>query len=85
MDDSELTDNDVSDLLASPVFRRTATDEDYAAAVETRLHIDTAIGITMGKHDCTRHAAVANLQRLASQFNITLLELAKGLSSSSGK
>lgn len=84
MDGNNLTSSGSPDLLRSSPFRRAAADEDYIAALEARSYIDTAIGIVMGKHDCTRDAALAGLERMAAQFNITTFELAKALTSSSG-
>ena len=81
--DDELGD-DGQDLLRSRPFRTTAPDDDYASAVEARSCVDTAVGIIMGKYDCTRDAALVRLQRTASQFHVTTLELARALVSSSG-
>lgn len=84
MDSSEVTGRETSDLLTSLSFRRTVSDEDYVAAVKARQDVDTAVGIFMGKHDCTQGDALAGLQRTASTFDITLLELAQALIASSG-
>ena len=72
-----------ADLLRSPQFRRTASDEEVETALEGRRLVDTAVGIVMGKHDCTRATALSNLQRTARTFDVTVMELARGLVSAS--
>lgn len=72
------------DLLGSSHFRRTSSDTDFAHALEARMVVNTAVGIIMGRHDCDQRVARANLQRTARTFNVTVLDLAKGLISSSG-
>lgn len=72
------------DLLDSPHFRRTSSDTDFTHALEARMLVSTAVGIIMGRHDCDQQAATANLQQTARTFNVTVLDLAKGLISSSG-
>jgi AmiR/NasT family two-component response regulator len=84
MDGSNVTSGEDSDLFPTSTFRQTAPDEDYAAALEGRSDINTAIGIVMGKHDCCRETALAGLQRNASLFDVPLLELAKALISATG-
>jgi AmiR/NasT family two-component response regulator len=74
-----------TDLLRSPDFRRSACDEDFQSALEARMLVDTAIGIVMGKHDCDRDRALTYLQRTARTFDVTVLELARGLVSASGR
>ena len=84
MSDDDVPGDEGVDLLRWPPFRRTAADEDYASVVEARSCMDMAVGIVMGKHDCTRSAALVRLQRIAAQFDITTLELAKALVAGSG-
>lgn len=84
MDSSDVTGMEDSDFLVSLPCRRTVTDEDYAAAIEACQCVDTAVGVFMGKHDCTRQTALASLQRTATTFDITLLELAEAFTASSG-
>ncbi|MEG9246529.1 ANTAR domain-containing protein [Arthrobacter sp. Soc17.1.1.1] len=74
-----------ADLLRSPSFRRTATDDEFEAALEGRRLVDTAVGIVMGKHDCDRVTALSNLQQTARTFDVTVAELARGLVSSAGR
>ena len=84
MDDDDVPGDEDLDLLGWPPFRRTAADDDYASVIEARSCMDTAVGIVMGKHDCTRSDALVRLQRIASQFHITTLELARALVSGTG-
>lgn len=74
-----------TDLARSPGFRNSASDEDFRSALEVRSLVDTATGIIMGRHECDRDRARAYLQRTARTFEVTVLELARGLVSASGR
>jgi AmiR/NasT family two-component response regulator len=81
-------DTDVHNVPGSPFtqdFRRTATDDEFDRALAKRSIIDIAVGITMRSNDCTQELALAHLHRVARTFDITVLELARGLIESSGK
>ncbi len=75
--------------LAGPAltqdFRRVAPDDEFDRALASRSLVDMAVGITMRSNDCTRDLALAHLRRIAETFDITVLELARGLVESSGK
>ena len=73
-----------ADFLRSPNFRRTASDDDFDLALEARTVVDLAVGITMGRHDCDRNSALTTLLRTSRSFDITVLELARALVSSTG-
>ncbi|WP_160317604.1 ANTAR domain-containing protein [Arthrobacter sp. RIT-PI-e] len=74
-----------TDLVGASDFRHTASDKAFDVALEARSLLDTAVGIVMGKHDLDRASGLANLQRTAQTFNVTVLELARGLVSTSGE
>ncbi|MGV0110836.1 ANTAR domain-containing protein [Arthrobacter sp. CP30] len=81
-------DTDVHDVSGKPFtqdFRRTATDDEFDQALANRSVLDVAVGITMRSNDCRRDLALAHLHRVARTFDITVLELARGLIESSGK
>lgn len=72
-------------VLSAPDFRRTASDEEFDAALEARSAVDLAVGITMGKHDCDRDLALATLLRTSRSFDVSLLELSRAIISSIGQ
>lgn len=81
--DTDLHDN--TDHAFSPHFRRSAPDEEFDRALADRSLIDVAVGITMRSNDCTREIALAHLCRVARTFDITVVQLARGLIETSGK
>jgi AmiR/NasT family two-component response regulator len=78
-EEHDLLPEESADLLKSSRFRRTASNDDFDAAVQARMIINTAVGIIMGKHDCSQEAALGTLRRAASTFTITELDFARAL------
>lgn len=85
MNDLDTDAHDVAGYAFSHDFRRTAPDDEFDRAVRSRSLIDMAVGITMRSNDCSLEMAMAHLRRIARTFDITVLELARGLVESSGK
>jgi AmiR/NasT family two-component response regulator len=85
MKDVDAGIQEVTDNVFSSAFRHTATDDEFDQALESRAFIHKAVGIVMGRNDCSPDTALSNLHRIAKDFNITVLDLARGLVEASGQ
>ena len=74
-----------TDSLDSPDFRQNASADEFRHALESRMLVERAVGIVMGRNDCTSDVASSTLQRTAETFDVTVLELARGLIATSNE